>query len=427
MVVFDRKIVFNTFWIISEKFVSVFGLVFVNSLVAKYIGAENFGKLNLSVTIFAIIQIFSFVGSQDLIFRRASKKPQSAWYLIHKTQIIRSIAFFLTALPTLIYLYFYTDLLTFYFGLATAIATYIAVHDVYITYFNARLKSYINTICNVISLIIGLSVRFVIAWLELDILWLTVPIVLLSFIPFLLRWYIFLFKEEKIIFKDKFAKSYKKYLLFNGIKLVPYTLSVAIFTRISQLFLVMLVSMKALGIYSAMLTIGNSLAIIVSAIVSSLSVEIYSETDNQKVKVIMTKSFVVITALFLLFYIFVYLFGDWIINFLYGEEYKQAADYLLIYAFGILFATYSGLSEKYIIRLKGYDYLWKKMLVLLLISIPIAYGLIYYYGLLGAVISVVVIEIITSTVLNYFFSEQAVLKLHKFAIVNCLNPAVWKQ
>lgn len=426
MNIFNKRVVSNTFWIISEKLVSVFGLIFVNALVAKYIGAENFGKLNLSVTIFAIIQIFSLMGCQDLIFQRASKKTLSARFLITQTKVIRNIAFFLTAIPVLLYLYFYSDNITFYFGIATAIATYIAVHDLYITYFNAQLKSYINTICNVIGLVVGLSVRFIIAILELDIFWLTVPIVLLSLVPFLLRWYIFSFKEVKPNYSSRFSETYKKYLFLNGVKLVPYTLAVAIFTRISQLFLVTLVGMSALGIYSVILTIGSGLSIVVVAIVSSLSVGIYAETNEDKVKVIITKSFVVVSILFVLFYIFIYLFGEWIVNWLYGKEYYLAGEYLLIYAFGILFATYSGLSEKYIIREKGYGYLSKKMIVLLMLAIPIAYSLISMYGLLGAVISVVVIEIMTCTILNYFFRQGAVLKLHKFVLSNCFSLKIWK-
>lgn len=426
MSTFDKKVISNSIWIVAEKAISLFGLIFVNSMVAKYIGSENFGKLNLGISLFAIVQIFAYFGCNDIVFQRASRKVLSAWTLIDKTRYIRDGAFFISAIPILIYLYFFADLLTFYFSLASAVATYIAVHDLYSIYFNAKLQSYINTITNVIGLVVGLSVRFLIALAELDILWLTLPIILLTLIPFLIRWYIFYFIEKKTTF-SKFSSVYNRYLFFNGAKLLPYTLSVAIFTRLSQLFLSALVGMSALGIYSVITTLGNGLAVVVSAIVASLSVKIFSEKDDNEANIILTKAAIVVTGLFMLFLVFLYLFKDIVIELLYGTEYKLAADNLPLYAVTILFATYSGLSEKYILRLRGYDYLFKKMMALLIIAIPISYGFILIWGLKGAVLSTILIEFLTTTLLNYFFRKGEIIRLHIFIIKNFFNPNIWRE
>lgn len=426
MSAFDKKVISNSIWIVGEKAVSIFGLIFVNSMVAKYIGSENFGKLNLGISLFAIVQIFAYLGCRDIIFQRASSKVLSAWSLIDKTRYIRDGAFFISAVPILIYLYFFSDLLTFYFSLASAVATYIAIHDLYSIYFNAKLQSYINTITNVIGLVVGLSVRFLIALAELNILWLTLPIILLTLIPFLIRWYIFYFIEKKSTF-TRFTSIYNRYLFFNGAKLLPYTLSVAIFTRLSQLFLSALVGMSALGIYSVITTIGNGLSVVVSAIVASLSVRVFSEKNDYEVNIILTKAAVVVTILFILFLGFLYFFKDIIIELLYGSEYKLAADYLPLYAVTILFATYSGLSEKYILRLKGYDYLFKKMIVLLIMAIPISYTFINTLGLKGGVLSTILIECLTTTILNYFFRKGEIMILHIFIIKNFFNINIWRK
>jgi O-antigen/teichoic acid export membrane protein len=49
----------NSLWMISEKIISIFGLIFVTSFVAKYIGPENFGKLTFAGSLFAIVQTIS--------------------------------------------------------------------------------------------------------------------------------------------------------------------------------------------------------------------------------------------------------------------------------------------------------------------------------------------------------------------------------
>ena len=40
----DKRIFANSAWMMLEKFLGIFGLIFVNSYMAKYIGPENFGK-----------------------------------------------------------------------------------------------------------------------------------------------------------------------------------------------------------------------------------------------------------------------------------------------------------------------------------------------------------------------------------------------
>ena len=59
---FKNKIFLNSIWIILEKLIALFGLIFVTSFVAKYIGPESFGKLSFATTIFAVVQTLAIWG-----------------------------------------------------------------------------------------------------------------------------------------------------------------------------------------------------------------------------------------------------------------------------------------------------------------------------------------------------------------------------
>ena len=67
------KVFTNSIWMMSEKLISIFGLIFVTSFVAKYIGPENFGKLTFATTVFAIIQTIAMFGSENIIFQKTAK------------------------------------------------------------------------------------------------------------------------------------------------------------------------------------------------------------------------------------------------------------------------------------------------------------------------------------------------------------------
>ncbi|QKN06167.1 oligosaccharide flippase family protein [Escherichia coli] len=64
----------NSIWMILEKIISVFGLLFVTSYVAKYIGPSNFGILTYVASIFIIAQALSTFGSEHVLFKRIAKK-----------------------------------------------------------------------------------------------------------------------------------------------------------------------------------------------------------------------------------------------------------------------------------------------------------------------------------------------------------------
>ena len=67
----------NAFWMMAEKLVSIIGLVFVNSYMAKYIGPTDFGKITFATTIFTFVQTMAWFGGQNILFKRMSEKRKS--------------------------------------------------------------------------------------------------------------------------------------------------------------------------------------------------------------------------------------------------------------------------------------------------------------------------------------------------------------
>ena len=144
-----------------EKTINIFGLIFVMSYVAKYIGPDNFGKIALCASIFTFVQGFVWWGNQEILFKRVSKNIQSGLKYLHATQKLRSLIFFILSFPILIILYIFSDKLTLIFGIATAISTYFLTQDVFNIYNNAALKSYVNVVSNAVGLLIALFLRYI--------------------------------------------------------------------------------------------------------------------------------------------------------------------------------------------------------------------------------------------------------------------------
>ncbi|GAA3884324.1 flippase [Gibbsiella dentisursi] len=418
----DIKVISNSIWMIIEKIVSIFGLIFVTSYVAKYIGPENFGKITFVSSIFIIVQTIAMFGSEHILLKRVSKNRVSGIKLMLSTVKLRNICFFLISAIVLSVLYTESDHVTFVFGVATAAAFYFTTIDVYSVYNNAILSSKINTICNVIGLTISLLVRLGIAKFELNFLYLSIPIILVTFIPYLMK-RSFFFKRNSISKQFSFKKElkYSKYMFFSGIPLAISTVSVIIYARLAQFFIMKFGGNEQLGIFAVGSQLATAWTFVTAAIITSYFARIYETRDKTKAINMAAKlnGLVFLIAIFIVFCINV--FGQFVINILYGVQFSQSYDILMIMTINSLCSCMGPIANKYIIYESGYNYLSKKMIAVMIITVPISYYLTSKYGMYGAAYGTVLTEFLSLTLLNYFFNKGVVLKIH----LKALNPRTY--
>ena len=413
MGIFSGKIVSNSLWMMLEKVISIFGLIFVTSYVAKYIGPTNFGKIALATTLFTFVQTLTWFGNQEILFKRVSKNHQSGLNYLSNTQKIRFYLFLFMSLPILFGLYIFTDLLTLIFGIATAFATYFITQDIYAVYNNAVLHSYINAIVNMVGLSIALVVRYVIVLFELEYAYLSIPIVLVTLIPYLLKRYWFNRSLKTPILNQQ---KYRKYYFLAGGSLVISTLAISFYTQITSLMLAKLTSLKDLGIYAVAVTLGTAWSFINFAVITSVLSKIYREKSHYESYVMIAKLNLVILAVSLSVVAVLGLLGPWIIETLYGAAYQDAYKLLIILALSTMLSGLGTIAARLMVKEESYAYISKKMLFVALSALPISYGMIYVYGLIGAAYSVFIIELLSLTVFNYFYKDGLIFKIHFFPL-----------
>ncbi|KLN97454.1 hypothetical protein VK86_04685 [Moellerella wisconsensis] len=395
----------------SEKAISIVGLFLVTSYVARYIGPENFGIIALATATFQIIQIIAQLGNDNIIFKRVSKNKNSGIKLIKSTFIIRTVVYMGLSIPTLYYFYIYRNDLTFIFSVSICIACYFSSIDIYSIYNNAILKSKFNTLANTSGLIIGLSLQYFIVYNQLPITMLAIPIMVTSLIPLTIR--LFIFREhKKIKVKYKNTIKYNKYIIASGLSIVFSSLSIAIYTRINQFMISYLEGDYNLGIYSIAITLATSWSFVLSALINSTLPSIFGEKNDLQALKITAKLNILIIIISLIVLIAIYLFGHFFIDLLFGQAYERANDILLILCLSTMFSSLGMISTRFIIRYSGYSFLSKKMFLMVILSIPISYIMISNLGLKGAAYSVLTVEILSLTIMNYFFKNGIILKLH---------------
>lgn len=409
MSILSKKIMSNSLWMMLEKIISMFGLIFVMSYVAKYIGPDNFGKIALTTTIFTFVQTLTWFGNQEILFKRVSKNPYSGLKFLNSTQNLRKLLFSVLSIPVLGWLFIYTDQLTFIFGISTALATFFLVQDIFVIYNNALLKSYINTIVNIAGLAIAFTVRYFIVLFQLPAEYLAIPIVLVTLIPYIAKRYYFNLADHV---PSIASKAYLKYYFYAGGSLVISTLSVSLYTQITSLVLVFLESTYELGLYSVAATIGISWSFVNQAIITSVLTKIFKEKNNNSAYLMFSYLNYVVISISILAIIGFVLLGKFLIFLLYGEEYSASYPLLIILSISALFSGLGTIASRTILRENGYKYIAKKSLTIAILSIPISFLYIKYFGLIGAAYSIATIEFLSATFLNYFYKNGLILKIH---------------
>ncbi|EXB32974.1 MULTISPECIES: oligosaccharide flippase family protein [Acinetobacter] len=410
-IIIDKRVFSNSAWIILEKFLGVFGLIFVNSYMAKYIGPENFGKLAFTTSVFIFVQTLSWFGAQNILFKRFSENIQSGIRLAIATQSMRCYIYILASFCALLYLWFSSDSLTFIFGIGNCIASYFIINDIYSIYNNSQLISIVNVLTNTIGLFLALALRFILVIVEADLYTMIFPIILLAMVPYILRKIYFYnnYRNNRLI---KSKKRYNKYMLITGGSLVLSSLSIVLYTQISNIFLAKFTSFTNLGIYNVALTLGSSWGFINIALITSYFSKIYAENDNSiELQYLRQIHWLVILITFFVI-AGVFLVGSWVVNTLYGADFTEAIKVLPIIVLATMCSALGTISYRYMIKLNGYKYLSIKMISISFLSVPLSYGFIQYYGVWGAGICFFLIEFISLTFANYFFKDQVILKLH---------------
>lgn len=422
MSILSKKIISNSLWMMLEKFIAIFGLIFVNSYMAKYIGPENFGKLAFVSSIFVFVQTIAWFGSQNVLFKRFSQNGSSGLKLSFASQVLRRSLYLITSVFVLLYLWFFSDKLTFIYGLGNCIACYFIISDVYTIYNNSQLQSYINALTNIIGLFIALLLRFILVYIQADVDKMVFPIIIISVLPYFLRKIYFCKKQYKIVkvkVKDKDKYRYNKYIFFTGGSLVLSTLSIALYTQISNIFLVKFTSFSDLGVYNIAMTLGSAWIFINVALITSYFSKIYAKNSlNEELRYLKhLHGLVVIISLGV--FSGVLLLGEWFIEKLYGNQFIEATKLLPLIVIAAMVSSLGTISYHYMVKYNGYRYLSIKMLLIAIISVPSSYFLIKYHGVMGAATCFILVEFLSLTIANYFFKNALVFKLHLKMIFKC--------
>ncbi|MBK5975627.1 polysaccharide biosynthesis C-terminal domain-containing protein [Acinetobacter baumannii] len=391
----------NSLWMLIEKGISLFGLIFIISAVAKYTGPAIYGEISLAASIFLVVKTIAQLGLDQIYFKYSSQyKPYNFIFLSNSVKLV-SLIYGLIAFLLLIFLYYYSTLTGFIFCFSTAIAYYFNAIDLRNFYFEGILKSKFNVIANIIGLAIALVLRYFIVVFKINYFYLSIPIILMTLIPFLIKYYsynILLKRDNKVQYANsKNSYKYLKYFLGVGVPLTLSILASVINSQVANYIIAILLSTKEVGYYSIAFILAGSWCIISTTLIMSFITTVYNYNSSQVESYIKisTKIFYAISFVSILIVLFFNFFAEYIVYFLYGKDYVDSISILKILLWAQFFWVLSYLFSRLIIKYNGYKFLAYKTIFSLILNFIGSLILIKKYGVVGVAYAALISEVVS--------------------------------
>lgn len=390
----------NSLWMLIEKSISLFGLIFIVSAVAKYTGPSIYGEISLAASIFIVLKTAAQLGLDQIFFKYVSaSKPYYNIFLINSIKIV-SLLYVFISLVVIIMSYFFSSYTGLCFIIATAIGYYFNSIDLVNYYNEAKLLSKINVFANIIGLVVALFARYVIVWLKLNFLYLCFPIIIMTFIPFCMKYY---FYRTEHSFKSGFYKNnnfekYSKYIFLNGIPLTFSILAIALNTQVANYFLAYLDGTKSVAIYSVAFILAGAWCIVPTTLIMSYMTTIYNTNDFKDYIISASNLLKIVVTISVVILFFLYVLGGCVIDFLYGEDYSESIFIFKILIFMQFFWVINFYFSRLVVKYNGYKFLAYKSTICCLLNIIIMYFLVVKYSVLGAALALLISEFISMIV-----------------------------
>lgn len=423
---FQNSRIQNAMWMILEKGISFFGLIFVVSAVAKYLGPDIYGYLALAASVFAIVNVIARLGLDQVYFKTISKNQKNNNNLLKNLVNIISCIYFPLSILVLVGFFVKIEFNYFIFFIATAIANYFSAIDIRSIHFNAILMSKLNVLANTIGLLLSLILRYEIVYYKLDIKWLCVPIIFVTLIPYLIRLYIDYKKEilNKVYrYNARHFKKYRIYFFNVGVPLVISMLSVNIYLQSANFFLAALSGSRDVGIYAVANMLAGAWYFVPTTIVISFLSLVYKAKNDEEYII---NSGLILRYLLLITLTIIavlYFLAEYIVIWLYGESFQESIAVFKILLFSYLFSIIGFYFYRLTMKFGGYSFLAKKMTLTCILNILLSYFFIRAYGVIGAAYAALITELISNTLFNLFYKKMMMPKV----FLKALGGKVCKQ
>lgn len=410
-----RKYFFNTSWLFAEKILRILSNLFIGVWVARFLGPQQYGLYSYVIAFTAIFSGIAQLGLGNIVVRELVSKPSDRDNYI-------GTAFWLKMLGAVIVIIIVSIILPLTIDNSTTkVFIYIIITGLFFQsfevieyHFQSKVLAKIISICKIIQLILSSIIKVYLILSEAKLIFF-VFVILFDTISLATSYFIS-YRFEKIqTFYKNFNSSVARKLLKDSWPLILSSIVITVYMRIDQIMIKEILGEYETGVYSVAIKISESFYFIPMLITTSVFPAIINAKNKNEhiyhLRLQRLFDLMVIIALFVA--IIITLCANWLIISLFGQEYQEADQILIIHIWASLFVFVGVASEKWFIvenlQLLSFWRGFTGMIVNILLNII----LIPSIGLQGAAIATLISQMISTYIFDIFNTKTRKMFLMK--------------
>ncbi|ASA55967.1 flippase [Vibrio gazogenes] len=401
--------VFNSGWLVLDKFVRLIIGVLVNIYLAREMGAEYYGEVSYAIAFVAFFDAINLLGLDQIVVRELSQFKDNKKFILNVTVSLRLISAFLSFLLSILF--------AFYLGkniLAIAIVScglIFSLGNVCDLFFQSEIKSKYTVIAKMIAYVFSALFKVFIIWYggSVSFYLIAVPLEIIT-ISFILIY--LLYRKYKLVFVIHLPKfrynSYYLEILRESFPLMISNLAVITFMRSGIMTVEYFLGNRAVGLYSVGANLAEMIFFVPSIIVISFSPILASLSKNNK-----ERYFLLYQRLMFVFwwgsFFSILLYGSllyYLIPFLYGADFYLSKYIFIVHLLSFLPVCIGCCQTIWVINEKKPKIILIQTIVGALLALVLNIYLVQSMGVIGAPIAILIAQIVQSFVVNYFFCKD---------------------
>jgi len=391
----------NTSWLFAEKILRMVVGLFVGVWVARYLGPDKFGLLSYAGSFVGLFSAIATLGLNGIVVRELVKYPEKENELLGTAFYLKLAGAILTLMILYIAIHFtsndyQTNILIFIIASATIFQSF----NVIDMYFQSKVMSKYVVYANILSLFVSSLVKIALIITDAPLIAFAWVVLFDSFV--LASGFIyFFFKHSTFKIQHlKFNKSTAVDLLRDSWPLILSGMVVAIYMKIDQVMIKEMLNSEAVGNYAVAVRLSEAWYFIPMVITSSLfpaiinakkeSEELYYARLQKLYDLMVWMAIVIALPMTFL--------SDWVVNLLYGSQYAEAGNVLMIHIWAGVFVFLGVANGKWIINENLMINGMIRTTIGAIINVVLNYVLIKQMQIQGAALS----TLVSYFVANYF-------------------------
>ena len=409
--IFKKKIFkISLSWLIFDKFFRASLNLFLSILLARSLGPENFGILNYLLAFIFLFTAFSSLGINpiltNLIIKNKNKNNNvsimNAYYIRFLFSLINFLIFiFIIKIIS-------KDQIYFNYALILGIGIILKSCEVLFSYFEAKSLSKYIVLSQLIGLVSSTLIILYVINNGLDFTYIYYALIVDVLIVFILI--NFLYNSKVSNFLTTFNLLIIKKIIAKSLPVLFSTISIILYMRIDQIMINSMIGEYDLGTYSVSVRFIEIFHFIPKIImISILPILLLSKKYNLN----LLKLNSLVFKLSLIMVIFIYLSSDYLIPFIFGENYFYSISSTKILSFSIIFVFYGVINEHWYVAKNLQKYYAINVFLGALSNILLNYILIPNFGIEGAAYATIITYFLIIFVFDYLNKKTRNLLLIK--------------